>query len=229
MQDTHEESVAESTNKDMEHSSTPHEPDSDINGEAEAKTDSAPDEPSINSDKPDSPKLSVNSESLAQEIPDDHPMQDKVVPDHSSNVEQSGNTNNSDSRYVCEKCNRSFNRQCQLKNHMKIHDDESIGVNDAESSLSEEDDSDYGQRASNNEYFIEEANGELQLQCDLCDRVFQERKRLLDHKRHTHGPKNHPCTVCGKPFVLRYRERNLTKNIFNRKLHIPGVLWKNIS
>lgn len=203
MQDTHEESVAESTNKDMEHSSTPHEPDSDINGEAEAKTDSAPDEPSINSDKPDSPKLSVNSESLAQEIPDDHPMQDKVVPDHSSNVEQSGNTNNSDSRYVCEKCNRSFNRQCQLKNHMKIHDDESIGVNDAESSLSEEDDSDYGQRASNNEYFIEEANGELQLQCDLCDRVFQERKRLLDHKRHTHGPKNHPCTVCGKPFVLR--------------------------
>ncbi|EAT39605.1 AAEL008602-PA [Aedes aegypti] len=202
VQDTHEESVAESTDKDMEQSSTPHEPDSDINGEAKAKIDSAPDEPSINSDKPDSPKLSVNNESLAQEIPDDHPMQDEVVHDHSSNVEQSGNTDNSDSRYVCEKCNPSFNRQCQLKNHMKIHDDESIGVNEAGSSLSEEDDSDYGQRASNNEYFIEGANGELQLQCDLCDRVFQERKRLLDHKRHAHGPKNYPCTVCGKPFVL---------------------------
>lgn len=36
--------------------------------------------------------------------------------------------------------------------------------------------------------------------CDVCLQTFQTRKKLNDHKRLVHGPKNYECSICDKSF-----------------------------
>ncbi|XP_062548632.1 zinc finger protein 808-like [Armigeres subalbatus] len=147
--------------------------------------------------------------------------QDSIIAEADTSVEQKTETTKSVDRYPCTKCNRSFTRQCQLKNHLRNHDEKAR--NDGESSLSDDDDTDYSESASgvnHSEQGKEGSDDEEQLQCDLCDKVLESKKRLQDHKRNKHRPKNNPCLICGKPFIMKSSMEH------HMRIHRPKVKRK---
>lgn len=42
-----------------------------------------------------------------------------------------------------------------------------------------------------------------QLECDFCDKKFEVKKSLMDHRRNVHLPKRHKCSICSKSFITR--------------------------
>ncbi|XP_062548659.1 zinc finger protein Xfin-like [Armigeres subalbatus] len=58
--------------------------------------------------------------------------------------------------------------------------------------------------------------------CDVCLQTFQTRKKLNDHKRLVHGPKNYECSICDKSFFKPSRlEAHMTthneQNLYDLK------------
>ncbi|XP_019931571.2 zinc finger protein 84-like [Aedes albopictus] len=44
-----------------------------------------------------------------------------------------------------------------------------------------------------------------QFECDFCDKKFELKKSLMDHRRNVHLPKRHKCSICSKSFITRTR------------------------
>lgn len=44
--------------------------------------------------------------------------------------------------------------------------------------------------------------------CDVCHKVFKNRKRMLHHKREIHWERRFPCEICGKKFPTSVSELN---------------------
>nr|XP_029708942.1 zinc finger protein 2 homolog isoform X1 [Aedes albopictus]XP_029708943.1 zinc finger protein 2 homolog isoform X1 [Aedes albopictus] len=76
------------------------------------------------------------------------------------------------------------------------------------SSMTEEADANHGNSTTSTSNHIQESDGAKQFQCDVCNKVFSVKKKLLDHKRQTHGPKNFSCPICDKAFRLQYLMEN---------------------
>lgn len=124
--------------------------------------------------------------------------------------------------YACSKCDRSFKRQCQLKNHMANHEkaedsndaydeaeEEALNEDDAESYQAENEDTE--EHDSNDDKTTTEGTHPLTtnnsavkdgFECNICHKVVSDKRKLKDHKR-SHKPKDHVCSICEKPFVRR--------------------------
>nr|XP_019547706.2 zinc finger protein 699-like [Aedes albopictus] len=63
------------------------------------------------------------------------------------------------------------------------------------------------------------SKADQQIQCNQCDKLFPDRKKLKNHMRF-HKPKNHCCHICGKPFAFG---STLEKHI---PLHDPNRVRK---
>lgn len=121
-----------------------------------------------------------------------------------NSVDQNVLTENNRNRYTCLKCDRKFNRLCQLTNHMDNHNitEKSTNMNDELLSTTKEVDLDY--RTPGPDVFkqFDEVKRNTivgEFQCDICQKVISDKRKLKDHKRF-HKPKDHVCSICERPF-----------------------------
>ncbi|XP_062542364.1 zinc finger protein 62 homolog [Armigeres subalbatus] len=59
-----------------------------------------------------------------------------------------------------------------------------------------------GQSTKKNETVVEP------LKCEICQKSFLYRSRLQNHKKYTHGKKQHECPICGKPIAYQHNIRH---------------------
>ncbi|XP_062548638.1 zinc finger protein ZFP2-like [Armigeres subalbatus] len=127
------------------------------------------------------------------------------LPDNRDSIVQSAAIENN-GEYPCTKCNQSFNRKCQLKIHMEIHNEtgekvRSIYMEDEEHLA--EDNTNNAANITTNEVVQSsgvDTNESDHWQCRVCRKIFPSWKKLRNHKRN-HGIKNFSCPVCKKSFV----------------------------
>ncbi|XP_062542371.1 uncharacterized protein LOC134210337 [Armigeres subalbatus] len=119
--------------------------------------------------------------------------------------------------YACTKCSRTFNRQCQLENHMKYHEkggeERTIDIEDEEFIVD-------GTKA---------IPPDLKLPCDICQKVFSDKFKLYNHKR-IHGKKRFHCPICERPFIngfLMRKHVETHKPLAERQKLMPPVKEQN--
>ncbi|EAT36231.1 AAEL011672-PA [Aedes aegypti] len=158
---------------------------------------------------------------------DDTSSKVKTADDINNSVDQAVSTEHIGNRYACSKCDRTFNRQCQLKNHMDNHyiTEGSTDVNDEDLSTAEDVDLDYSTPATDIAEPIQpkrniKSTNKGPFQCDICQKVVSDKRKLKDHKR-CHKSKDHVCTICERPFLrrpamLRHMETHTSRPKYQR-------------
>ena len=111
-------------------------------------------------------------------------------------VDASTETKSSQSRHVCDICQKTFKKKHQLKNHGLVHS----GIKKFECQFCRKLFKQLGHLKIHTEeiHKIEDSS----LVCDICDKSFKSARKLKYHQKYTHSQskKKVPCPTCGSEF-----------------------------
>lgn len=147
---------------------------------------------------------SISVENVKIETPadDGHDIQaTAMVNEDREDAEINQNTNNAD--HTCDICHKVFPSKVSLRCHRRaVHEPKNHACQlcGFQSSLP----GDLKRHLKSKQHLANEMKSDKQqFQCDICEKVFPDRKKIRNHERVIHGPKRYSCPVCDKPFAIR--------------------------
>ncbi|XP_058803381.1 zinc finger protein 184-like isoform X2 [Phymastichus coffea] len=116
--------------------------------------------------------------------PTQEPIPEPIQNDEPASDEPEGN-------YICPTCGKSFKKEHQVTQHIKIHDTKQFEC-------------DICSKMFTTKYFLKKHkrlhSGEMPYKCNICDKTFTFQQSYHKHRLYHKDDKPHTCNTCGRSF-----------------------------